>query len=123
MELKAYKHKFLTEVINADAEYQWQWIESLLNDYKLSLQKPEEEGIPQKLQEFIHNQKQHILAAQKEHPDKDCVRAMKDFINWCLTSTYAKNVSNYKLRFFIWVGEDRYGKYKIAPTTNYNDWK
>ena len=64
---------------------------------------------------FIENKEEILLEANKKYPDKNCKKAIEEFI----LKTGAKDYKykNYKLAFYNWVREDNYGKYKLTSNT------
>ena len=64
---------------------------------------------------FIEHKEELLKEAEEKYPDKDCLKAIENFI----AKTGAKDYKykNYKLAFFNWVREDKFNEYK--KTSNF----
>lgn len=60
------------------------------------------------------NEKKELILKEAEnlYPDKNCVQAIEDFIEYCELKKV--NYKRYELAFYKWVRDDRFDKYKLA---------
>lgn len=71
---------------------------------------------------FLENKNQILEEVKNICPDKDCDKAMNDFINKTGAKDYG--VSNYRQFFINWVTEDKYNQYskpKVNPKDTASD--
>lgn len=66
---------------------------------------------------FQESKDQITLEAKKLYPNKNCSKAMDDFLEY--VEIKAPKYANYKLAYFRWVREDKYNKYGTVVIDNH----